>query len=165
MRIFLLGFMGCGKSTIGKALAKKMRLDFIDLDNYITKKEGISIKQIFDERGETGFRKIEEIALFESCKKNNVVIATGGGTPCFSKNMRTILAKGKSVYLKMEPKELKERLKNQQNERPLIRNKSNKELLSFINSTLLEREQYYNQSDFVIEEKNRSLEAILSLLT
>lgn len=165
MRIFLLGFMGCGKSTIGKALAKKMCFDFIDLDNYITKKEGMSINQIFDKKGELSFRKMEEMALFEIYRKDNIVVATGGGTPCFFENIQNILEKGKSVYLKVEAEELKEILQDQQNQRPLIRNKSNKELLSFISSTLLEREQYYNQADFIIEGKNRSLEVILNLLT
>ena len=88
MRIFLIGFMGCGKSTIGKDVAKKMCLDFVDLDNYIAKKTALSINQIFKEQGETAFRKLEKVCLLEVCKMDNFVVATGGGTPCFFENMR-----------------------------------------------------------------------------
>ena len=157
--------MGCGKSTIGKALAKQMGFDFIDLDKYIEKKEVKSIQQIFKKKGELAFRKMEEIALLEVCKKNNIVIATGGGTPCFFENMQIIKAKGKSIYLKMEEEELKERLVNQQTQRPLISNKSDEELQNFINSTLLEREEFYNQADFIVNGKNINAKAILKLLT
>ena len=165
MRIFLLGFMGCGKSTIGKDLAKKMHFDFIDLDDYITKKEGITIKQIFKKKGELAFRKMEEIALLEVSQKNNIVIATGGGTPCFFENMKNILEKGKSIYLKMRVEELNKILKHQQNQRPLIINKSNEELLRFISSTLSEREQYYTQADFIVEGNKGRVKSILDLLT
>ncbi len=165
MRVFLIGFMGSGKSTIGKTLAKQMGFDFIDLDKYIEKKEVKSIQQIFKKKGELAFRKIEEIALLEVCKKNNIVIATGGGTPCFFENMQIIKAKGKSIYLKIEEEELKERLVNQQTQRPLLKNKSEKELFDFINSTLLEREEFYNQADFIVNGKNINAKAILKLLT
>ncbi len=90
MRVFLIGFMGCGKSTIGIALAKRMDFDFLDMDKYIEKKEAKSIQQIFEKQGELVFRKKEKIALLEVCKKNNIVIATGGGTPCFFENMQII---------------------------------------------------------------------------
>ena len=164
MRVFLIGFMGCGKSTIGKALAKQMGFDFIDLDKYIEKKEVKRVQQIFKKKGELAFRKMEGIALLEICKKNNIVIATGGGTPCFLKNMQTILEKGRSIYLKIGVEELKERLVNQQNQRPLLNNKSEKELFDFINSTLLEREDFYNQAEFIVEGKNISSESVLKLL-
>lgn len=165
MRVFLIGFMGSGKSTIGIALAKRMGFDFLDLDKYIEKKEAKSIQQIFEKQGELVFRKKEKIALLEVCKKNNIVIATGGGTPCFFENMEIIKAKGKSIYLKIEEEELKERLVNQQTQRPLISNKSDEELQNFINSTLLEREDFYNQADFIINGKNTNTKAILKLLT
>lgn len=165
MRVFLIGFMGCGKSTIGIALAKRMGFDFLDLDKYIEKKEAKSIQQIFEKQGELFFRKKEKIALLEVCKKNNIVIATGGGTPCFFENMQIIKAKGKSIYLKMEEEELKERLVNQQTQRPLISNKSDEELQNFINSTLLEREEFYNQAGFIVNGKNINSKAILKLLT
>lgn len=165
MRVFLIGFMGCGKSTIGIALAKQMDFDFLDLDKYIEKKEAKSIQQIFEKQGELVFRKKEKIALLEVCKKNNIVIATGGGTPCFFQNMQIIKAKGKSIYFKMEEGELNERLLNQQTQRPLLKNKSEKELFDFINSTLLEREEFYSQADFVVNGKNINAKAILKLLT
>ena len=83
--------MGCGKSTIGKEVAEKMHLDFIDLDDYIVKKEKSNIQQIFEKYGEDYFRKIEKKSLLEICEKDNLVVATGGGTPCFLKNMQIIL--------------------------------------------------------------------------
>jgi shikimate kinase len=93
MRIFLIGFMGCGKSTIGKKLAKTLSCKFIDLDKYIERKTGESIQQIFKEKGEKYFRVLETESLMEICESDNLVIATGGGTPCFFDNMQRILAR------------------------------------------------------------------------
>ncbi|MEE2700056.1 MAG: shikimate kinase [Bacteroidota bacterium] len=164
MRIFLIGFMGCGKSTIGKQIAKQMQLDFVDLDRYIAKKTALSINQIFDEKGENAFRKMEKECLAEICKMKNLVVATGGGTPCFSENMQILLEKGKSVYLRMETEDLLKRLAKQQNKRPLIKNKSEKELLDFTNTTLFEREYFYKQANFTVNAKNTSAKEIMNLI-
>ena len=88
MRIFLIGFMGCGKTTMGKNMAKALRYNFVDLDEYIVKKTGESIKHIFKKKGEDAFRDLEKESLMEVCKKDNLVISTGGGTPCFFNKSR-----------------------------------------------------------------------------
>ena len=108
MRIFLIGFMGCGKTTLGKKLAKHLNFNFIDLDRFIENKTVKSINVIFDEKGEQYFRDLEKESLNEIYKMDNLVIATGGGTPCFSDNMQTMLEKGICIYLKMEAEDLAE---------------------------------------------------------
>ncbi|MDA3880151.1 MAG: shikimate kinase [Prolixibacteraceae bacterium] len=151
MRIYLIGYMGSGKSTVGKGLAKSLNLSFIDMDDYIEERNMRTISQIFEEVGEDGFRKIERKALFELSEFEDVVIGTGGGAPCFFDNMDVIKKTGKSVYLKGTPRILSERLMNSKVERPLIKGKSEQELVAFINETLTKREYWYNQADVVIE--------------
>src|SRR5688500_7926474 len=101
MKVFLIGFMGSGKSTVGKKLAQKMTLDFIDLDAYIEKQRQKTISYFFENFGEEKFREIERDALAELLEKDNVVISTGGGTPCFFDNMEKIKKNGISVYIEM----------------------------------------------------------------
>lgn len=165
MRIFLIGFMGCGKTIIGKNMAKYSHLNFIDLDDYIVKKEGMSIKKIFEKKGESFFRKLEEESLKEVCKKDNLVIATGGGTPCFFNNMEKILSSGKTVYLEMETEDLITRLENEKSERPLLKNKSSEELKDFITSTLLQRRGFYKQAEFIVKAKDITAGKIISLIS
>ena len=154
MRIFLIGFMGCGKTTLGKKLAKQLNYNFIDLDSYIEKTTNKTITEIFENKGEKTFRIVEKESLMEVCKKDNLVIATGGGTPCFFDNMQKILDSGKAIYLKMEIEDLLERLETEKSQRPLIKNKSAEELKGFIGLTLLERERFYKQASFIVDAKN-----------
>ena len=165
MRIFLIGFMGCGKTTLGKKLAKHLNYNFIDLDNYIEKTTNKTITEIFENKGEKKFRIVEKESLMEVCKKDNLVIATGGGTPCFFDNMQKILGSGKAIYLKIEIEDLLERLETEKSQRPLIANKSAKELLDFINSTLLERERFYKQANFIVDAKNITAKEIIKLIS
>ena len=147
MRIFLIGFMGCGKSTIGKKLAEALSCKFIDLDKYIEGKTGESIQQIFKEKEEKYFRVLETESLMEICKSDNLVIATGGGTPCFFDNMQRILDKGICIYLKMEANNLAKRLSKERSKRPLIKNLTKKYLVNFIRKKLVEREVFYNKAN------------------
>ncbi|MBN1767847.1 MAG: shikimate kinase [Prolixibacteraceae bacterium] len=151
MRIFLIGYMGSGKSTVGKGLAKNLNLSFIDMDEYIEERNMRTIPQIFEQDGESGFRNIERKALLELADFENVVIGTGGGAPCFFDNMDVIKKSGKSVYLKGTPRILAERLRNSKVERPLIKGKNDSELLAFINESLDKREKWYMQADVVLE--------------
>ena len=164
MRIFLIGFMGCGKSTIGKKLAKTLSCKFIDLDKYIEGKTGESIQQIFKEKGENYFRVLETESLMEICKSDNLVIATGGGTPCFFYNMQRILDKGICIYLKMDIEDLVRRLSKEKSKRPLIENLTEKYLVNFIRKKLVEREVFYNKANHIIQAKNISEKDIIKLI-
>ncbi len=148
--IFICGFMGCGKTTQGKKLAKELGYYFIDLDDYIEKQQGNSITELFQEVGEEAFRNIETDALKE-CIANNLkaLIATGGGTPCFNDNMKLMLENGKVVYLKMDAKALYNRLFNAKGDRPLINGKDNEEMFLYIENLLKVREEFYKQAQVI----------------
>ena len=165
MRIFLIGFMGCGKTTLGKKLARTLNYNFIDLDSYIENKTTEKITEIFDKKGEQYFRDLEKESLNEICKMDNLAIATGGGTPCFFDNMQKILGSGKAIYLKIEIEDLLERLETEKSQRPLIKNKSAKELRGFINLTLLERKRFYKQANFIVDAKNITAKEIVKLIS
>ena len=164
MRIFLIGFMGCGKTTLGKKLAKNLNYNFIDLDNYIEKTTNKTITEIFENKGEKKFRIVEKESLMEVCKKDNLVIATGGGTPCFFDNMQKILDSGKAIYLKMEIEDLLERLEAKKSQRPLIENNSAKELENFIRNKLSEREYFYKKSNYILQGKSICEKEIQNLI-
>ena len=154
MRIILFGFMGSGKSTYGRKLAKKMNHEFIDLDHYIESREKESIKHIFSHQGEDRFREIERECLLEILKKDNYVLATGGGTPCFYDNMKVMNQYGLTIYLKLDIKTLVSRLINAKINRPLIWGKSEKELTDFIKKTLKKRKKYYKKAHLTINAKD-----------
>ena len=164
MRIFLIGFMGCGKTTLGKKLAKHLNYNFIDLDSYIEKTTNKTITEIFENKGEKKFRIVEKESLMEVCKKDNLVIATGGGTPCFFDNMQKILDSGKAIYLKMEIEDLLERLETEKSQRPLIENNSAKELENFIRNKLSEREYFYKKSNYILQGKSICEKEIQNLI-
>jgi shikimate kinase len=150
MRIFLVGYMGSGKSTLGKKLAHNLELDFIDLDSYIEKEEGRTIAAIFDEDGEDYFRKLERVYLHRIIDNDDVVISTGGGTPCYFDNMEQMNDYGKTVYINMHPKALIPRLQSSAQLRPLIKGLEGVELLDYIYKTLRDREFYYKKSHFTV---------------
>ena len=160
MRVILFGFMGSGKSTYGRKLAKKLNYDFIDLDHYIESKEKQSIKHIFHTQGEDHFRKIEHNTLQEILEEDNYVLATGGGTPCFHNNIRLMNSKGLTIYLKLDIKTLVSRLLNTKINRPLIWGKSEKELTDYIKKTLKKRKKYYKKAHLIVNAKDIDLEAL-----
>ncbi|HKM93288.1 MAG TPA: shikimate kinase [Prolixibacteraceae bacterium] len=165
MRIFLIGYMGSGKSMVGKELAQKLNLHFIDMDDYIEERNCKSIPQIFADDGEEGFRKLEQKALHELSEFENVVIATGGGAPCFFDNMEVIKRSGRSIYLKASARIIAERLKESKIERPLIKGKTEQELILFIDQTLNKREKWYEQADVIISfDHDLSIDEIQSQL-
>jgi shikimate kinase len=143
--------MGSGKSTVGRQLAKTLGYSFLDLDAYIEKRNFRTIPEIFTQDGEDGFRKIEQKALHEVAEFENVVVATGGGAPCFFDNMEVIKRSGKSLYLNGSPRILAERLLQSKTERPLIKGKSEAELIDFIDTTLAKRSFWYEQADVVLD--------------
>ena len=150
-RIFLIGYMGAGKTTAGRELAKVLGLDFIDLDHFIQGRFQKTVSQIFQEVGETEFRNIEHNMLREVGEFEDIVIATGGGTPCFFNNMDYMNLAGTTVYLKAHPEALASRLNTCKDKRPLIKDKSEEELYAFIVESLEKREPFYSQAKIIFE--------------
>lgn len=150
-RVILIGYMGAGKTTVGKALAKQLGLQFYDLDWYIESRMHKTVPQIFAERGEEGFRVIEHNMLHEAAEFEDVVLSCGGGTPCFFDNMDYMNGQGDVVYLKAEPEVLYKHLLMGKTERPLLKNKTPEELVSFIKEQLKKREEYYTKAKHVLD--------------
>ena len=161
MKIVLVGYMGCGKSSIGKKLAEVLRLPFKDIDSEIEKAERISVSKIFSQKGEVYFRKVENKVLKQLLKNSNsFVLATGGGTPCYSDAMEIIGNQEDtvSVYLKNPINTLVSRLFSEKVDRPLIAHLSSEiELEDFIRKHLFERAFYYNQADMIIDVGSESV--------
>jgi shikimate kinase len=150
-KVFLIGFMGSGKTTFGKFLAKKTGNDFFDLDEYIENKYDKRITELFAEFGEDGFRKIERECLHEIPVSDNCFIATGGGTPCFFDNMEYMNRAGETVYLRTSVQELFERLALSEVKRPLIAGKTPEELEGYISDALSKREIHYMKSKYILD--------------
>ena len=150
MKIFLIGFMGCGKTTLGKKLAYILKHQFIDLDSCIEEQEGKTISQIFQEDGEDYFRNLERVYLNRIIEKEDVVISTGGGTPCFFDNMDQMNENGKTIYINMHPKELLPRLLSSSSKRPLLSGIYEKEMLDYVFKTIRSREKYYYKAKIVV---------------
>ncbi|MBQ8220052.1 MAG: shikimate kinase [Bacteroidaceae bacterium] len=145
-RILLVGFMAAGKTTLGKALAKDLGLQFVDLDLYIESRYHATVSQIFAERGEEGFRQIERNMLHEVAEFEDVIIATGGGTPCFFDNMEYMNAQGTTVFLDASVDVIFTRLTIARTQRPLVAGKTDEELRSYITETLNRRLPYYSRA-------------------
>ena len=165
MLIFLVGFMGSGKTTLGRPLATRLNYDFIDLDRAIETGEGRTISEIFATDGEAHFRALERKYLEEVIAQHKkAVISTGGGTPCFNENMPFMNAHGVTVYLKIAPRMLANRLLAAKVRRPLVEGKSPEELLRYIEETLTERETYYGQANVVVGNPSRDVSQLLMIL-
>lgn len=143
-RIYLVGMMGVGKTTLGKQLAKQLHYSFFDLDKAIELAEGKSIAQLFEQYGESYFREAEQKALHATEGKDHIVIATGGGTPCYYNNMEWMNEHGITIYLKAEASFIISRVGQFPDKRPLLKGKSPGELKIFIEELLETRTPYYN---------------------
>lgn len=150
IRIILIGYMGAGKTTVGKELAKALGLSFYDLDWYIESRMRKTVKQIFDEGGEEAFRNVERNMLHEVAEFENVVISCGGGTPCFFDNMDYMNRQGDTIYLQANPEVLVQHLKMGKGVRPLLQNKTGEELVQYIKTHLEEREPYYLKAKHIL---------------
>lgn len=166
IRIYLLGFMGSGKSSIGKRLAHKLNFSYIDLDQYIENKYFKSISQIFETEGEANFRNYEKACLHEVSLIENAIISCGGGTPCFFNNIDLMNETGNTIYLKLSPLMIVNRLKNSKklNTRPLIKNKSKDELVEYVTNTLIYREKFYLKAKNIVEAKHKTITEIIALI-
>jgi shikimate kinase len=145
-RVFLVGYMGVGKTTIGKLLSKELGVQFIDLDKYIESRYRKTVPDIFAEKGEEKFRMIEREMLREVATFQDVLISTGGGTPCFYDNMDLMNQHGVTVYIKASAKQLVSRLLASKGVRPVIQGKSPEELKDFVTNHLSMREEYYSKA-------------------
>lgn len=162
MRIFLIGFMGSGKTHWGKALAGKLQLPFYDLDQVIAESQGKSITAIFAEEGEENFRQLEKDLLHDIVEKHPaIVLSCGGGTPCFFKNIDFMKKHGTVVWLNSSIEALAERLKKEKQERPLIRDISDEDLRSYILKKMNDRRLYYEQADVHVTEETVSLDSLI----
>jgi shikimate kinase len=150
-RIILIGYMGSGKTTIGRALSKETGMMFYDLDWYIENRMRKTIAQIFAERGEEGFRKTEHNMLHEVAEFEDVIISCGGGTPCFFDNMDYLNQQGDVVWLKATPEVLYRHLLMGKGERPLLKGKTPEELIDYITRHLAEREPFYSQARHILD--------------
>ena len=164
MRIYLIGYMGCGKSTLGRKLSKHLGMQFIDMDHYIEERNYKTIPQIFAEEGEAEFRKKERKALEELSEFTDIVIATGGGAPCFFDNIDVMNNTGETIYLNIDPKILADRLLKSKTERPLIKGKSRDELVAFIDETLNKRNEFYNRAKYQITTPDMDLNEVEQLI-
>ena len=161
MKIFLVGFMGSGKTTIGRRLAERIAFDFVDTDRFIEMQQGMTVSEVFARYGETAFREMEHNILLEIQKLDHVVASTGGGMPCYGNNMEIMCSCGKVAYLKTSPQALTRRLLCSQNERPLIKGKTEEELQQYIAEKLNEREPFYSRAQIVVQTETFSMEDFL----
>jgi shikimate kinase len=162
--VYIIGFMGSGKSTAGKKLAASLGWTFIDLDRKIEEKAGKTIPQIFAQDGEEQFRKIESDVLKSVKDETETIVSTGGGTPCHGENMEIMLETGLTVYLKMTPEQLTKRLLESTGERPLIKNIPDDQLFGFIEKKLGVREKWYNRANIIIEGTNLDIGRLSSFI-
>lgn len=151
IRVMLIGYMGAGKTTIGKVLARDMGMEFYDLDDYIEGRFHQKIPDIFAEKGEEGFREMEKRMLHEVAEFENVIISCGGGTPCFFDNMDFMNSRGETVFLDAPPEVLKEHLKMGKTVRPLIQGKTDEELTAYIEESLQKRIPYYQKAKHTLK--------------
>jgi shikimate kinase len=164
MKIVLLGYMASGKSTVGRLLARQLGTSFVDLDDYIEQQQKKSIKDIFSEKGEIFFRKLEHQMLKEVLDSHTaVVLSTGGGTPCYANNMETILQQSdNSIYLNHSIPVLVERITKEKEHRPLVKNIPDNDLPEFVGKHLFERRPFYMQAEHRVDCDPLSAEEVVA---
>lgn len=161
MRIYLIGYMGCGKSTMGRKLSSALNVPFIDMDRFIEQKFFKTVPEIFATEGEPAFRQKERQALEELSTFENIIIATGGGAPCFFDNMELMNQTGHAVFLDVDYPELASRLLKSKTERPLIKGKSAEELVGFIAEMMLKRRPFYEKAKFILSGSEITTEDVI----
>ncbi len=165
MKYFLIGFMGSGKTYVGKQLAQELNIPFYDLDEYLEEKEGKKISEIFEIKGEAYFRQLERMCLRDFGIIGDAVIACGGGTPCYFDNLEWINEVGVSIYLQTPVKILRERLSKEQSNRPLVAGKSNTELENFIEEKMKERVDFYTKASIIYHQHKKDDDVVGEILS
>jgi shikimate kinase len=164
MRIYLIGYMGCGKTTLGRKLAATLKLTFIDLDTFLEEKYFRTIPQIFQEEGEAGFRRKEQNVLHEVSTFDDVIVATGGGAPCFFNNMDVMNNTGFCIFLDVDTDSLVSRLIHAKTERPIIKGKSPDELHQFIDEMMLKRRPFYEKARYILKGSEIKPDQVIEFL-
>ena len=165
MRIFIIGYMGAGKSTVGKRLASKLDIPFVDLDDAFEARYRYSIPRFFEHFGEERFREFENQCLREIISNHEqAVISTGGGTACNEENISLMNQKGLTVYIKMHPSSLAHRLNRARRLRPVIRDIQNEDMLGFVEEQLLEREVFYNKAHITIKGESLDFNGLVQAI-
>jgi shikimate kinase len=161
MIVFLIGMPACGKTSIGKRLAKNLKFNFIDLDTYLSVKENKPVTTIFSEQGENFFRELETKYLKEiSATTTNAIISVGGGTPCYHNNMELMLSMGQVFYLNTSTETLFQRLK-EDTKRPMFIGLTNDEIKEKIDLSLKQRAVFYLQAHHIIDTLHKSDASII----
>lgn len=164
MRVFLIGFMASGKSSVGKKLARKLDLPFVDLDDYIEEKYSTTIRLLMYDKGIDRFREIEKESLETLVNKNeNILISTGGGTPCYFDNMELMNKSGVTIYLEVDIPTLVDRLMHSKKDRPLIWGKTRDDLTVYANDLLEKRQGDYEKAQHKVPGKNLKVETLVNL--
>ena len=167
-RIFLIGYMGAGKTTVGKVLSRQLERSFIDLDHYIEGRYHKTVGQLFAEKGEDAFRDIERRMLREVAAFEDVLVSTGGGAPCFFDNMEFMNRTGKTVFLNVHPDVLFRRLRIAKQQRPILQGRQDDELMDFIIQALEKRAPFYRQAQYIFDadelEDRRQIETSVQRL-
>ncbi|MGF7078952.1 shikimate kinase [Mucilaginibacter sp. UYCu711] len=164
MKIFFVGFMGCGKTTWSRKLASHLGYEFMDLDHMLEEKAGMTIAEYFLQHGQDAFRLLESSILKDTVYPENVVVSTGGGLPCFFDNMEWMGANGQTLYIKLSPKALAVRLDKGKATRPLIAGLHGDELVAFIAEKLAERERFYEQATHIVNGIDMSVEMLTATI-
>lgn len=164
MLVYLIGFMGVGKTTLGKRIANKLNFDFIDLDSYIEQKNNQTIDTIFETKGEAYFRKLEFENLTEISQLKKHIISLGGGTPCSNDAIQLLKKTGVVVYLQANAAFLESRLKNSKQDRPLLKYLANDSLRKYIENKLAERSAYYLQANVIVDVLNADIEMLCKII-
>lgn len=166
MKIFLIGYMGCGKSSLGKKLAKTANMEFVDMDSLIEQREGASVSDIFAYAGEAYFRQAERNLIEELAEQeSSMVISTGGGVPTWEDNMTRINSIGESFYLRRTAQQIASRLSpHGRYKRPKLRGLNDEELVEFMTKNMAEREPYYMQATHVVDCSDKSDECLVKYI-
>ena len=163
-RLYLIGFMGSGKSYTGRRLAEALRLPFLDLDEYLEERAGRRIARIFEEEGEAAFRALEAAVLRDTTRYEAAVIACGGGTPCYRDNMHWMNAHGVTIYLQTPVALLVDRLIDETAHRPLLQGLDREGLHRFVETKLKDRLAYYRQASVIVDQQGGGGDAIVQEL-
>jgi len=164
MRYFVIGFKNCGKTTFGRALALRLGLGFVDLDDFIEEKEQKSVPEIYTRLGEEGFRRLEWKALKEVIKRDNLVISTGGGAPCHCDNMNLMEQYGEVIYLNVPDDTLVKRLKKAAKDRPIVLGKNEEELREYVAALRHRCEHHYKRATYIVDGDTLEIDKFAEIL-